>query len=628
MRCGSGARRCCCAAHAASMAARIVAALLTLGCCAIAVGDGPPAASRGATACVVSSPHPEFAASPLNYAHWLLAHAYPTVVALDATGAAFSRIRFGLALGENELLRTWAAPYASLLRPANVSFGVEFVTLRTEGASVEVPLGKGASSASRACAALGLSDCASVKEALRGLEKDAMPPPTDCDVRVAVSAPHLSFCDDRYWRGLPAFAASVRRRYPVLSTPETPRLFVLRRAPRDDEIGRRWDVSGLSALCEAPLLQDAVTLGVAVECGAFDQATPLGDVAKTLGRATAFVAAHGAGLANVVFLPRGAAVFELDAADHAPRSRQFYQVAARELGLRPEKVWLDATGLRQTPGFVGNCTFRRPDGSRIDGNGPEDLEAAGIVDYKAPATLSADVARALLRVVAARGVAGIGVDAAPASEGVDAAPASEGVDAAPPPASRRRRPRDSPKPVVVWTGPTAACAVVRKRAGEPASDGCEAVVEREWLVDEVLRGAEVVACPDVDCVRDGAVYVVHAAAWSADARNAAKRLGLALRRNGYRSALVHLSDEGGAVDDFYEPWPVIWRQYYSEALAERWGAKLRFLPLGYASGHRRLAPTTTPASTRPLAWFFGGDARPPPGPKRRGAFFVQRERVF
>lgn len=52
-------------------------------------------------------------------------------------------------------------------------------------------------------------------------------------------------------------------------------------------------------------------------------------------------------------------------------------------------------------------------------------------------------------------------------------------------------------------------------------------------------------------------------------------------------------------------------RYYSAALAARWGAKVRFLPLGYASGHARTG-AVQPASARPVAWAFVGDVRGKP----------------
>ena len=63
-----------------------------------------------------------------------------------------------------------------------------------------------------------------------------------------------------------------------------------------------------------------------------------------LGGVRALIAAHGAGLANCVFLPPSATVLELDAAAHAAHNRPFYGQLAAALGLRYAKVWLDAAG--------------------------------------------------------------------------------------------------------------------------------------------------------------------------------------------------------------------------------------------------------------------------------------------
>ena len=137
------------------------------------------------------------------------------------------------------------------------------------------------------------------------------------DARVSVAVPHLAFCDATYWRDAGQVARYLRRRFHTAGSARLlkPRIFVLlrgserRTAADGEEIGRTWDVGGLEAICgAAALVGRAADAGVDVECGAFDGDTPLEAVAATLGKATALVAAHGAGLANAVFLPAGARV--------------------------------------------------------------------------------------------------------------------------------------------------------------------------------------------------------------------------------------------------------------------------------------------------------------------------------
>lgn len=77
-----------------------------------------------------------------------------------------------------------------------------------------------------------------------------------------------------------------------------------------------------------------------MECGSFVSSGSLeATVANRLRGATVLVGAHGAGLANLVFMPPHSLVFELDSVEHAIFSRPFLQQLAVAVGLRPEKVW-------------------------------------------------------------------------------------------------------------------------------------------------------------------------------------------------------------------------------------------------------------------------------------------------
>jgi len=294
-------------------------------------------------ACVVSRRgNPEFEASPRNYAHWLLAHAYPAV--LEFARQATVRID---SVAVDDSVAGWAPQYRAVLAPWNVSFGGT----------------------------------------------------RDCGVTVEVAVPHLSFCTREYWRDAHAFAVFLRRRLVVPREKRT--VFLLLRDDKKND--RSWDVRGLAEACaDADWRRE---WGPDVRCGSFSQDTPLRDVAQELGNAGALIAAHGAGLANAVFLPPGASVVELDAAPHRSHNRFFYAELARNLGLAYRKLWLfdneeDATTAHFSEVSlpeVHNCTQRRHDGSLIHGNSDLDLRAARIRPYDSPAAISRAALDALLR---------------------------------------------------------------------------------------------------------------------------------------------------------------------------------------------------------------------------------------
>ncbi|KAJ8605346.1 hypothetical protein CTAYLR_002409 [Chrysophaeum taylorii] len=325
-------------------------------------------------ACVRSAPNPEFASSPSNYAHWMLAHAYPTIVALR--GAEVERVVFPLVHGENEGLRLWARQYADLLGwPVEFADEAAVVTL-AEG-SFEVPFDdEGALIAACERHDLPASACAQVRAATTG--GTAIPA---CAVTVSIAVPHLAFCTATHWRDLASFQDFVRSRFPP--KPMTPRVVVLLRADAD----RDWDVKGLEKACARRWP------GVDVSCESFSRATRLREVARALGDARVLVAPHGAALANCVFLPPGARVFELDAHAHRHFHRFFYQDYARGLGLSPSKVWLDDHGRRYDvhPNDLRNCTMYHDNGTQILGHSKQALRAARILDYTHPILLTDDI---------------------------------------------------------------------------------------------------------------------------------------------------------------------------------------------------------------------------------------------
>ena len=422
----------------------------------------------------------EFYASPRNYAHWLLAHVYPTIVKLAKT-TSFQSIDVGPDLAY------WSPQYRELLAPRNVTF-----------------LGGG-------------------------------------DECLPVEVPHLSFCTLEYWRHVDVLALFLQRRFQHVQSGGKKIMFILLREDRD----RSWDVDGLTDACADKQWRETYK----VVCGSFSQRTPLSEVAKALGNVRGIIAAHGAGLANVVFLSPGATVIELDAGEHRSYNRFFYGELAKNLGLRYRKVWLG-----HVKDEIQNCTQIRHDGTMIHGNSDPELLEARIRSYNRPAKIDRQM---LTQLVDTRWN-------------------------------------------VVWPG--AECRV------ETGADGdCPALVEREFFFDVVFRDLDPVLVDDQ--MSDRTIYVVHIGEQTpVTERDRIRRLGEDLQQRGYRSViLVHLSDEHGTIDDFYDPWPLILRQYWSPQLLTKWGhQRLMFLPLGYASGHKKSSDLSRPITNRTIDWTFIG----------------------
>mmetsp|Transcript_148698 Transcript_148698/g.477505 ORF Transcript_148698/g.477505 Transcript_148698/m.477505 type:complete len:157 (-) Transcript_148698:663-1133(-) len=130
---------------------------------------------------------------------------------------------------------------------------------------------------------------------------------------------------------------------------------------------------------------------IEIDCRAFFAVQPLCEVARLLGSAQAFIGAHGAGLANLVFLRPGSRLFELDAVAHRHHNAHIYQIVGELIGLRPEKVWLDyGSGTRVFPPAwdILNCTMQYPNGSVITGIGQEDYWNARILPKDGRARVS------------------------------------------------------------------------------------------------------------------------------------------------------------------------------------------------------------------------------------------------
>jgi len=214
-----------------------------------------------------------------------------------------------------------------------------------------------------------------------------------------ISVPHLSFCTEKYWERAHILGAYLRARYHLI-VPKVPAALIV---IREDNTSRNWDVDGLLSACEdQEWIANWLSAGVNIICTSWTRFTSISTVAWTVGLASVFIAGHGAGLANIVFLRPQAQVIELDAVNHTNHNRQFYGLLAQDLGLNYTKIWVDANGHRLADlRPLSNCTDRRSDGSHIAGQSAEELTAAGILPYNTPAAINRNeldflVARALI----------------------------------------------------------------------------------------------------------------------------------------------------------------------------------------------------------------------------------------
>jgi hypothetical protein len=385
------------------------------------------------------SENQEWASGRDNYAHLLLAGVSGIVNVLGRSGLLFDRSITELRLtlrgdsglwgagNAQSLLRQWTGRLNEVFTPWNV-------TLNDADADAD-------------------DDDDDDKEAVRS---------TSSRAALQCSVPHLSFCDPSFWPQFgPALRTFLRSQFPtphrhhhIVTTttgeeeegspllPPPRRIFVVLRGGSSSALlaGRResQDIVGLREACvtyadrrrrrrrqqqEATSFLDSSSTSSSsspvVECGTFEAGEPLSSVVERLSGVSALVGAHGAGLSNMVFLPSGARVVEMDAAGHAAHSRPFYQHLAQSLGLHASKVWLDFPRGRRffEPGGGGGANdedddgngsgsyqrlvlpelkhcrrFRSSDGNSssisIDDKRSESLRAARILPYTAKARIT------------------------------------------------------------------------------------------------------------------------------------------------------------------------------------------------------------------------------------------------
>ena len=307
--------------------------------------------STAATYCVKASPNPEFASQPSNYAHWLLAHLFPLLSQVLNTEdrSPIAQSRLYIAHGSNTVLPIWIPRYIEL-------FGFD---------------------CSRSSALLALDRLAS-----SSVNDGEFPwQGLGCQIHLNVSVRMYAFCSRKpFWDklALKQVARFIRERLGMHTIPFdrsprtllasnsildirkslTRRVVVLLRQSKD---GYRsfW---GLERACEPAFTDSAISRGVLsegthVECAGFNMSTSLKEMAQMVGSpdTVALISGHGAGQANILFMPRGSTMAEFDSIKNIGRARNFYQYLAAALDVRATKVWLNVTGARFCPPRTNAC---------------------------------------------------------------------------------------------------------------------------------------------------------------------------------------------------------------------------------------------------------------------------------
>ena len=267
--------------------------------------------------CVQASPNPEYAVNPSNFAHWLLGHVQPLVAAAHAAGfnaTALFESRLVIAHGHNRVLPMWMPQYSQLMGP---------------GATC------------KRSASIVYEHNSSLWHGL------------GCAHTLEVSVPKFSFCKSQFWL-VPSWRVAATELSTRLRTfariAQTPVELVGRTVVITRGSGQRaGNVLGLEAACN----------DTRVRCVNTGPGVPLMRVATLLGPGTtAIVAGHGAGLANLLFASPGSRFVEFDHIRSVEYARNFYQQLAKQLGLRPYKVWLDRFGNRYCPQSILGCRRR------------------------------------------------------------------------------------------------------------------------------------------------------------------------------------------------------------------------------------------------------------------------------
>lgn len=294
-------------------------------------------AARLPTLCAASHGNPEMRAglealAGPNFAHWLFSLVYPLVAAIDD-----ALVKNGAA--DANVLLTWGR------NPRYYFFQRKLEELLDA-------------------------------QCTRGeFDRNAVVDARGCDASVWLYVPRLQWYSAPYWRRMPAFSRALAKRLAssrsaldcgmhlgadgvglgkvlVLLRNEANSLGAGRGARRE---GLDRHAFGLDRACQAEFAQRSVAaFGVQVECLRLNSSVPLRVVASIFSGSDSMptlglMAMHGAGLANAIFMRRGAVLVEIDAAINAMNDRSMYQWLTNSIGIHGYKLYLNQAGVRHFP---------------------------------------------------------------------------------------------------------------------------------------------------------------------------------------------------------------------------------------------------------------------------------------
>lgn len=278
----------------------------------------PHSADASPPLCTESLQNPEFAAGGSNFAHWMLAHAFPIVVRhLGSDPLRITRQRVAIAVGGNRAANLWKQRLAEIL---------------------------------------GHEDCQRVKRVHGASDFWGA---QNCSVRATVSVPLHCMETVPFYRDARSFARFLRARFlPAARVPPNLASLCGSQAMRVVVMptsSSKRQVNGINVTCDPDFA--ARTLRehrLALVCVRISSNTPLAVIARDFyGDAqhptVGLLSGHGGGLVNLFFMPEGAIFFEFDHIYNIIFERAMYQLLAGSLGLAHHKVWLRRDGRREYP---------------------------------------------------------------------------------------------------------------------------------------------------------------------------------------------------------------------------------------------------------------------------------------
>jgi len=174
-----------------------------------------------------------------------------------------------------------------------------------------------------------------------------------------IHVPAYSFCHRHFWRAtaLARFRAAIASQLGAsanaLLHPTPMDVLVLLRASSKSKSASGRMFNGLEQACDPKYMYAQATAallrGLVLKCVVFTKSTPLALMVSTMRDATGLVSGHGAGLANVIWMPAGSNLVEIDCIRNYGKSRNFYIYMAQARGMRATKFWLNISGGRLCP---------------------------------------------------------------------------------------------------------------------------------------------------------------------------------------------------------------------------------------------------------------------------------------